>query len=248
MRVGLGSAGGSILLEVVLATVLVGLIVAPLASALAGTVDEARAVRQRAAADGRTGPSTGASGNWEWGPRVVAAWWRPGPVLHVRVSGDTGEYSPGVRSFGLWADGWLIAEETVDPSEAANGTAVMGETGIGPTLWTGLADNELVIRARAAGGAWGPPWRLAVPPAAGLSPVPGPALPSMGQEPALVAHRPAVGSSSLAVSWTPGALASHPFGLLFVVSEGASGWGGATLDERTQWWWMEEGRSVDLYF
>ena len=56
------------------------------------------------------------------------------------------------------------------------------------------------------------------------------------------------GTSSLTASWSAAALTSPPFGLLFCLAPAIEGWGGATLDERSQWWLMEEGRDVDLYF
>jgi hypothetical protein len=57
-----------------------------------------------------------------------------------------------------------------------------------------------------------------------------------------------MGTSSLTVSWSAAPLSSPPFGLLFSLAPDIQGWGGATLDGRSQWWWMEEGRSADLYF
>jgi hypothetical protein len=241
-----GGSAGSILLEVMMATLLVGVLVVPLATSFAGVVGEARTVRQRAEGNpaGRA-PSQSAEG-WEWGPRVIAGWWRPGPALHLRVSGATGDSSADVE-VGLWANGWLLAHESVVLS-GRSGPPATNDLQLGPELWTGLADSELVVRVRTVTGAWGPPWRLVVPEPGAGTPAPGAALPAPPQGPSVIVHRPVIGTSSLTATWNPADLASPPFGLLFSLSPAIEGWGGATLDGRTQWWLMEEGRSVDLYF
>ena len=238
-------AAGSILLEVVLAAVLVGLIVGTLATAFAGMVEQARAVRQQPGAESGVSVA-GGSEAWEWGPRVIAAWWRPGPALHVRISG-TPDGGGGTMCVGLWADGWPVDEMAV-PGDDAGGASNAGELQVGAPTWTDLSGQELVIRVRAADGAWGPPWRLAVAVPSGADPAPGSPLGSPPSGPTVVAHRPGMGTSTLQPSWSPGALTSAPFGLVFAPDPAVSGWGGATLDGRSQWWWMEEGRSVDLYF
>jgi type II secretory pathway pseudopilin PulG len=241
----LTGSGGFILLEVMVATVLVGLIVASLGTALAGTVERARTARHvavtqsgRADADARRA--------WEWGPRVIAAWWRPGPVLHAKISGVGGGSAVGYY-VGLWTDGWLVDEALV-PGEGADGTEATGELQVPAQTWSGRADRELVLRVRTAEGAWGPPWRLAVAGPGGGDPALGSPLgvPPLG--PTIVAHRPGTGTSSLTTSWSAGALACPPFGLLFVLDPAVLGWEGATLDGRSQWWRMEDGRSADLYF
>lgn len=240
-----GSAG-SILLEVMVATLLVGLLVVPLATSFAGMVGEARAVRQRAEGDPAEHAASQSAEGWEWGSRVIAGWWRPGPVLHLTMSGAAGEISASAE-VGLWADGWLLAQEAVVLS-GESGPPATNELQMGPELLTGLADRELVVRVRTVGGAWGPPWRLAVPePGAGTRAL-GVALTASSQGPTVVVHRPGAGTSSLTVTWSTADLICPPFGLLFSLAPAVEGWGGATLDGRSQWWLMEEGRSVDLYF
>ena len=240
----LADVTGSILLEVVLAAVLVGLILGPLATAFAGVVEQARTARRLAGME--TGAAVESSTAWEWGPRVVEAWWRPGPALHVRISGLTGG-SAATTQVGLWADGWLVREMTV-PGDDAGVPSTAGELQVGAQTWTDLAGQELVIRVRTAEGAWGPPWRLAVAVPSGADPSPGSPLDSPPLGPAAVVHRAGAGTSDMWTSWSAGALTSAPFDLIFSLNPAVSGWGGATLDERSQWWWMEGGRSVDLYF
>ncbi len=237
---------GSVLLEVMMATLLVGLLVVPLATSFAGMVGEARTVRQRAQGDAGGRTTSQSAEAWEWGPRVIAGWWRPGPVLHLRVSGSSGE-SPADVEVGVWADGWLVGQEVIVLS-GRSGSPATNDLQIGPELWIGLADSELVVRVRTVTGVWGPPWRLAVPEPGAGSPALGAALPTPPQDQTVVVHRPGIGTSSLTATWNPGDLTCPPFGLLFALTPAVEGWGGATLDGRSQWWLMEEGRSVDLYF
>jgi hypothetical protein len=119
---------------------------------------------------------------------------------------------------------------------------------VGPAPWAGLSGGELTVRVRTANGPWGPPWRLAVPGPAAEEPAPGPAFPDPSLEPAVAAHRPAAGTSSLTASWDADVFSPPSFGAPFVVAARVQGWGAAVLDQRSQWWWMEDGRSVDLYF
>jgi hypothetical protein len=241
-----GGSAGSILLEVVVATLLIGLLVVPLATSFAGMVGEARTVRQRAEGDPAGRAASQSAEGWEWGPRVIAGWWRPGPVLHLRVSRIPGETSTEAE-VGLWAEGWLVGQEAITGS-ADTGFAATNDLQLGPELWTGLADSELVVRVRRPGGMWGPPWRLAVPEPGAGTPALGAALSAPPKGPSVVVHRPGIGTSSLTASWSVSALTSAPFGLLFPLVPAIEGWGWATLDGRSQWWPMEEGRSVDLYF
>jgi hypothetical protein len=234
---------GSLLLEVAVAVVLVGLFVAPLATSVSRAVAAARAVREQESATGATGGEAEAAGG-EWGPRVTTAWWRPGPVLHVRVSA-IGGHPATAGLLGLWVDGWLVAEEQIRGDEPTG--RADAEVQVGPQLWNGRAESELVVRVRAPGGSWGPPWRAAVPATPGNAPEASPASVE-APAPSVVVHRPEVGTSSLTVSWSAGSLAAPPFGLIFPLSPALDGWTGATLDGRAQWWRMEEGRSVDVYY
>jgi hypothetical protein len=130
----------------------------------------------------------------------------------------------------------------------ADAASSAGELQVGAQTWTDLAGRELVMRVRAADGVWGPPWRLAVAAPSGADPAPGSTQSGPPSGPTVVTHRPCSGTSDLQPSWSVGALASAPFGLVFALDPAVSGWGGVTLDGRSQWWWMEEGRSVDVYF
>ena len=229
------ASAGSVLVEVVVATLLVGLLIVPLASAFQTALDEGRSLRERLADAPSDRQSPTAPEGWAWGARVLAGWWRPGPTLHLKLSAGAG------LIVGFWADGWPVAEDPVDASAA-------GEIEVAPSLWTGLQQKELIVRVREEEGVWGPPWRLGIPGASGQALPSGTIAAMSGMEPSMVVHRPGAGTSSLSPSWSPNAISSPPFGLVFVLAPAVDGWGGATLDERSQSWWMQEGRSVDLYF
>jgi hypothetical protein len=158
---GLAGSRGSILLEVMLATLLIGILVVPLATAFAGAVDQARVLRDRLAEQPAAEGASQPAASWEWGLRVIAAWWRPGPVLHIRVS-EAPSHALAATHVGLWADGCLIAEQSI-ASDQNGVAAVTDDMQLGPDEWAGLVEGELVMRVRATGGVWGPPWRLAVP-------------------------------------------------------------------------------------
>lgn len=232
------------MLEVLVAAVLVGMIVGPLATAFSGIIQQAREVRSIEHADVSMRGITSADA-WEWGPRVLDTRWSPGPVLHVKTTAATGDRDGAATSAGLWVDGWLL-DEIALPAAGAPGTSE-DDIRLESPVWSGLMDQEVVIRVR-FGGAWGPPWRLAVPGPDGASPISGQVAPGDAPDPITVVHRPGAGTSSLGASWAGVALPAPPFGLLFVVDASPSGWAGATLDGRSQWWWAEEGRSVDVYY
>jgi hypothetical protein len=230
---------------VVVAAALVGLIVGPLAGSFSAAVQQARAEREGAVEPGGEGGDIEADPGaaWQWGTRVVAAWWRPGPELHVRVSGP--EAASEERSaIGLWVDGWLV--EQISLPDAPGGS---GEVTVGAATWTDLADRELVVRGRTGEGVWGPPWRLAIPTGSAGDPDKGATEAPMGAEPFAAVHRPMAGTLRATGSWGMEVLPLPVFPLLLVLGDpGVLGWAGVTLDGRSQWWRAEEGRSVDLYY
>lgn len=235
---------GTILLEVLVAVVLVGLVVGPLATVLAGLVGQARAVR--AAGSGRSVADRDAGKGLEgWGPRVAAASWRPGPALRLRT--DLAGSQDGVEAVvGIWVDGWVVGEIPLGAEDGEAG--VLGQVTVPASVWSGLAGGEAVLRVRTGSGVWGPPWRSAVPGVDGAAPPVGRLSGAEPAEPTAVVHRPGAGTSKLTVSWAAAPLSAPPFPLLFRASASVQGWGEAALDGGSQWWWIEEGRSVDVYY
>ena len=233
-----------ILLEVLVAVVLIGLVVGPLAVALSGVIGQARAVREAGGGEADS-PRAGMKGLEAWGPRVTEASWRPGPVLRLAtdLAGSLGGLEATV---GIWVDGWAVGEVPVGV-EGEPGAA-SGEVTVPASVWSGSAGGEVVLRVRTGLGAWGPPWRSAVPSQDGGSPALGTVAGAEPAQPTAVIHRPGTGTSKLAASWAAVPLPAPPFPLLFAASASVHGWGEAVLDGRAQWWWMEEGRSVDLFY
>lgn len=228
------------MLEVLVALVLLALFLVPLAGAVDTAVE--RASRAWEQADTNAAPYDAPTvENWDWGPRVMRAEWRPGPVLNLSV--ETPRATIGV--VGLWADGWFLGELT--PADGGHVTVAASEV----REWIGA---ELVIRVRAAEGQWGPPWRSVVPDSTGrLVSVEPRGHADAGEcecsESILGAvHTPALANPLVTVSWLEGALEAQPIGAPFLLPRGEDGWGEVTVDASVQSWWMEEGRAIDIYY
>jgi hypothetical protein len=230
---------GTILIEVVVAVVLLGVLVGPLVGEALSAVGRADKVRQQAARVADTVPGEGALEAWSWGTQVAAAWWRSGPTLYVRPGTSGGLPA----TIGLWADGWFLGEEYPEAD---------GVLRLGATTWSTCAGRELVVRARTAGGVWGPPRRSLVPEASGVVALPlsagtpgGLAAEASGQ---VVAHAPSAGNPAFQLSWDPVGTAPGPLGMPLVVQGVPSGPAEVSLDASDQSWSMEPERDLDAYF
>lgn len=245
MKAGRASReSGTILFEVLVAVVLIGLVVGPLATALSGVIGQARTLREEGAGQAA---SDGASGNRleGWGPRVTEASWNPGPVL--RLSTDLAGSGDGVDArVGIWVDGWSVGEVPLGADDGQAAAPV--EVTVPASVWSGRAGGEVVLRVSSGTGGWGPPWRSAVPGLDGGAPDIGMAAVEESLQPTAVVHRTGTGTTKLTVSWSIAPLAVPPFPLLFPVMASVQGWGGVALEGGTQWWRMEEARSVDVYY
>ena len=230
----LQKAGGSILIEVVVAVVLLAVLVVPLATAAQSAVSRAQSVRNQAEHVTDAIKVTGGEA-WEWGTAVASAWWRPGPVLHLEIE----ERGAPDHIVGLWVDGWFVGEESPDPD---------GRVRVEAPTWSGLFGRELVLRTRERGGAWGPPWRSVVPAADGGIPSPTYAGEGVVRGDQAVVHVPTLGNPLLRASWAGAPLDAGPLGMPFVLPPGGSGCCGVSLEGGTQSWWMESGRALDVYF
>jgi hypothetical protein len=163
--------------------------------------------------------------------------------LHVRVSG-AGTASSESSTVGLWVDGWLVEQVSLP-----GGSGSSGEVTVSAGTWADLTGRELVVRGRTGDGEWGAPWRLAIPSGSAGDPEKGAVAAQADAEPFVAVHRPTAGTSRASGSWDPDLVPLPAFPLLFVLDEPrVLGWAGLTLDGRAQWWWREEGRSVDLYY
>lgn len=238
---------GSVLLEVAVATVLVALLVVPLAEALRTAVAQARTLREHAAVVSYPGSVPSPDDDpWSWGPRVVDAWWRPGPVLHVRLETPGGETEEATLTLGLWVDGWNMEGGTLTSTWAAIGDQ---------SIWQGRQGCELVVRARTGRGGWGPPWRTQVPGDDGDLPA-GEAVVTGGQEdrawldddPAVVVHMASAGIAAPAACLAGAAAEPLPSAGPFLFPPAGTGWWNGQTGGRSQWWRLEPGRGLDVYF
>ncbi len=233
-----GSAG-LVLIEVLMAVVLLTVLVVPL---VGGVLSAARA------ADGIREPGIDASGSeggfkageaWEWGAAVSSAWWRPGPTLHIQTEKLGGTEARGAEGLvaGLWAEGWFLGEWAPGDDGAIR---------VGAPALAAVIGGELLVRVRSSDGAWGPPWRLVVPLADGLSVLSDSVGSGMSGE--TVAHVPALANPALRPSWTAVPPEADPPGLPFLLPAASPGISAIDLDGRRQSWKAEEGRGLDVYF
>jgi hypothetical protein len=108
--------------------------------------------------------------------------------------------------------------------------------------------DELVVRARAPGGPWGPPWRSLVPGAEGEVALPDAAEIPAGAEHQVVVHAPAAGNAQLEASWEASPFEVGALGTPFMLWTSFSGPAAVNLDDSSQQWFMEAGRELDVYF
>ncbi|MGI5939528.1 MAG: type II secretion system protein [Thermoleophilia bacterium] len=227
---------GWILLEVMVAVMIAGILLGPLATAVMSAVGQAAHVRRQA--DGLVAHSldTESMDAWIWGGQVIAGEWSAGPALEVRVRFPSGAGDPSM--VGVWVDGWFRGEWPVDPS---------GVLTIEATTWSAGEGSEVVLRVRAPGASWGPPWRSLVPgfdgrPVAASST----GTPESGSAKTVI-HPPAVGNPALEISWE--GARSIPALLLPLVFEGpGAGPVSASIEGSAQTWLMENRRALDVYF
>jgi type II secretory pathway pseudopilin PulG len=234
-----GPASGSILVELLVAIMLLGLAIGPLAAGV-------QTARQRAAEVRRGGENlsvaTGAadeSGAWTWGPRIATAQWLPGQTLALSVDPEVARKG----SVGLWVNGWFLREFI---PETDGGLVIKGRV---LRLDYGA---ELTVRVRVTNTAWGPPWRSLVPDATATS---GGAMSSVRPEPAAdgdaactIIHAASLANPSYEVSAPEATIGLEGQGLPAFLSVPDAGSFRVRLGENEQSWNAEERRALDLYF
>ena len=226
---------GSIMIEVLVAMVLLAILILPLAGGMLSAAGRVNTVKRFDPAAAEALTEEGVREAWSWGPRVAAAWWLPGPMLHIRPD-RSGDPPPTV---GLWVDGWPLTAERPDPD---------GVTRLGSAIWSTYAGRELVVRVRISDGIWGPPWRSLVPGVTGAVLLPASAEPVAGVDGLVVAHTPGAGNPAFEGSWTNSLPEPGPLGIPFLFPTGFTGPGGLRLDSAQQSWSVEPLRELDLYF
>lgn len=229
------SSRGWVLLEVMVAVVVVGILVGPLAGAVMSAAAQAARIREQANDLAEKSIDAETMGAWTWGGLVISARWLPGPALEL--GSQLPEEDAGTYSAGLWVDGWFQGEWPT----GSGGTVV-----IRPETWPDREGREAVVRVRATGAAWGPPWRSLVPGSDGLvaiTPATGSGSPGSSET---VVHPPNAGNPELEASWTGGP--TPALSLPFVIEAPPTGPVGAIVEESGQSWLMEIGRGLDVYF
>lgn len=155
------------------------------------------ASRVAAAPEGRDGVSPVVSA-WDWCAASLgdAVWRDDGLHVTVRIPDD-----PVVLELGWWVDGWFAGARSV--AEDGNGEVTVQEVRDAP------AGAEVVVRVRAAGGAWGTPWRAVKREDAGLTAGPGVGVEGgerAAADPVLiVVHGAAAGTSAVRITPPGGA-------------------------------------------
>ncbi|NLT34685.1 MAG: hypothetical protein GXX83_02150 [Gaiellales bacterium] len=160
-----------------------------------------------------------------WGVCVEKAEWKEGPALEVATSPTLPE--EGVQ-VGLWVQGWFLGEYPV-----ANGDVVLAD----PFLRQARQGEEAVVRARGAGGGWGPPRRLLVPGDAGAE------TESLST---ILVHAPSFAHTEVEVVTSRGRVQVAADGCVHL--EAVGGTVEVRLGSLAQAFRAEEGRCLDLFF
>jgi hypothetical protein len=226
---------GLVLIEVLMAVVLLALLIVPLVNALQSAAGRADMARGQVARVSEMAKNYEAGAAWEWGAAVSSAWWRPGPTLHMQFEAE--EWSDQDLVAGLWVDGWFLGEWGPDGDNSIQ---------VDARALAGCIGDELIVRVRRDGGAWGPPWRLVVPAADGVSLFSDSA--DGGRSGEIVAHVPALANPALRLSWADTVPEATPPGLPFLLPSVGPSTCDVGLDGRRQSWKTEAGRGLDVYF
>ena len=142
---------GYVLLEVIAATAILSLLVAPVCSALlvvSSRVDTAARERYQQEVVPRHSVE-----DYRWSEVEVVGVEVMGSDLFVRFRGDP----DASIEVGWWLEGWFQQTQALGPEMVCRIAPPVGG-------WPHTV-SRVVIRARRAGGAWGVAWRIAVPPA-----------------------------------------------------------------------------------
>ena len=225
---------GWVMLEVMVAVLVAGVLLGPLADAVLSGLNQSVRVREQAEDLSAASLRAASMGDWTWGWAVVSAQWFPGPALEVIPYRFDASVAPFV---GLWIDGWFCGEWEADPS---------GFVSLPSATWSGREGREAVVRARAAEGSWGPPWRSLVADSRGIVTgvqTEGPSGAGAGE---VVVHFSSAANPLLHVSWaeTPLTSASSPS----IAEDVPATPGAVAIDEMLQSWVMEAGRGLDVYY
>lgn len=232
---------GFILIEIMVALVLAAVILTSLANDAQRARDAAARVRSRATVLPEIATPHDAAAAWEWGPSIAQASWGAGPTLSVVTRWTAAKG----MVIGIWISGWPVAEWPVDSGRCLH---------VGPAVWSGSANEEITIRARADKGGWGPPWRSVVPDAYGnecaavAAPASGTSAARGFDDAPVVTHLPCSSCPIVLGAWSGVPLSESFLGLVFPGPVLGKGLGGIECGEEVQNWWASQGRRLDVYF
>ena len=232
---------GSVLVEVMVAIVILGVFLGGLARTVDRSRDGAAELHARAAAMPGSLLEGGLAAAWEWGAMVDWARWAAGPELMIL----SGRGCRGEVTAGIWCDGWFLGEWSLLPGE---------ELLLGEEVWTDRSGSELVVRVRAEDTGWGAPWRTVVPGEYGENL--GPLAEARGavgtsilfNEAEIVAHVRTLGIPPLVLSWSAAKELVEVEGTVLALEGSGTGLCILESDGRAQSWMNREGRGLDVYW
>jgi hypothetical protein len=241
LEVARQSATGFVLVEVMVAVVIFGIVLVPLAAGLQRAMDAGSALRGKAGGLCEGVPVDAGAEAWAWGPMVESAGWKQGPELQIGVRAGS---SVGL-TVGMWIGGWLLGEWPVPGDRQLK---------VATSAWAEATGEELVIRVREPDGRWGPPWRCIVPNAYGdIVGEPALAASEVGatqqsQEERTVVRVRSFSAPLLSASWTDAPLSETALGLVYLLPSCGPGYCQVELSGEAQAWYAADGRSLDVYF
>lgn len=260
---------GFLLFEILAAVVVLALMVVSLVSiavSLASASAALRTGKQPASAANSSEKETAETNGkqaWYWGEQVQSVSWNTRGELKVTVSNNrdlpAGEADSGYcEKVGLWIDGWFKGEFLVSDGETMLPSKCW-ESGLPQIAYAG---HEVVLRVRKVTGSWGVPWRMTV------TEIPGgqvqgalfancsgffagdlePAASQASSWTAAVVHMPFLSTASLHPTGLPCTVSEECKGLLRTIRPTGEGVVTLELEGNSQSWFVEIGRSLDVYF
>ncbi len=227
---------GLFLIEVLVAFLLLALFLGPLVGGVLAETHRAVDLQASAGKEDATDRPASTLAAWTWGRCLKRVTWRPGPELIVEVA-SAGLLADG--SVGLWADGWYVQEYPPDET---------GSLRLPASVWSSRVGQELTVRYKLQGEAWGPPWRTVVPGPDGVVKVSGASSGQAEASGSWILHPPSASSGVPVLSWLGGGANSGSASFPVVLGLPPVGCQQAGVGAGSQSWLQEEGRELDVYF
>jgi len=187
---------------------------------------------------------------WTWGPRIIDAQWTPESpgsrvILQLLVALPENKDATPEALVGLWVDGWLLAEISVEASSSSISSPQTLH--VDSSFWEGREGKELVVRVRPGEGTWGPPWRTLVPGGEDDAGIDGTDASQAGRHEVII-HTPRLSTARAQVSVNGHPVLASEAGPPMVYSGDVTGRYTSQLEGAVQAWRGEAGRSLDVYY